>query len=938
MKNLISFKRSFLSNFFQIIICAFFSLNLLGQGVPQCITPLQDGDKVLFIGNSFTDWNGPLPSEIQAIIKASGSNLNVTFTLMTKGCGILKEYATWSSLGMMAEIQKGGWKYVVIQGWRDAIDYKDSPVSESGVTNTDYLGWPQCQDTMLKYLKIIDAEVRKVGATTILYEPHVGHSVFITEMSKSHNTYAKLRSAVSCFYAPVVDAWDSLRIRYPSADSSCLNYTLGSYADLFYHDCGHQNSNGMAMDAMIFYAFFTRRSASTLKPIFPQLMSRPDLYEELAGIAYNTGKKILAMNICSITDTQAPTVPSNLQTSNLLSDSYNLTWTASTDNVGVLGYRVYKDNLLLGTTSTPKFAVGGLSASTTYAMKVLAFDSEGNKSAYSTVLNVTTSANTSVDTSGVLMSWDLQGQGGNASAATNKLMVGISASAPSAIVAVGPAFTPIKFTSPYDYLSMCNNLNKLTLEDAIIGNQYITFSIKPQDGNTISISSIQLRAFSQNYRLRNFTLMSSVKGFILGNEIQTITSIVQSGTLLQTINITGHDNISAAVEFRIYIWGTNNTTEAFGIGNGDAGTTKDDLIISGSVKSNALPSFPTNLTATDLTETGFKLNWKAAKNAVSYEVFKNGVSVGTTTTLSMNITGVTINSTYSMTVKATDGMGTVSEASIPLDVKIPDLGLPSVPQNLSVTSITSNSFTLHWNACTDNVGVTLYEIYMNGKEYGNTQESYLPAPFLIPNTSYSVTVRSKDAAGNVSAFSTALDVKTLAAADVQAPTAPSKLTSPAKTSTTVSLSWTKSTDNTGVAHYFIYRDGVKIDSTISTSYMASGLNSNTAYSFTVKAGDAAGNLSAASNALNIKTSASISLDDSGNILTIYPNPVISVLNVMNIAKQSTLLIFNMNGSLLIQENATSEQMEVNVSNLPAGLYIIKISNQGNSITKKFIKE
>lgn len=93
--------------------------------------------------------------------------------------------------------------------------------------------------------------------------------------------------------------------------------------------------------------------------------------------------------------------------------------------------------------------------------------------------------------------------------------------------------------------------------------------------------------------------------------------------------------------------------------------------------------------------------------------------------------------------------------------------------------------------------------------------------------------------------------------DTQAPTAPTGLTSPSKTSTTVNLSWTASTDNVGVTGYDVYRGGTTLvgSTTGATSLTATGLTANTAYSFTVKAKDAAGNVSAASNALSVTTSA-----------------------------------------------------------------------------------
>lgn len=91
--------------------------------------------------------------------------------------------------------------------------------------------------------------------------------------------------------------------------------------------------------------------------------------------------------------------------------------------------------------------------------------------------------------------------------------------------------------------------------------------------------------------------------------------------------------------------------------------------------------------------------------------------------------------------------------------------------------------------------------------------------------------------------------------DTQAPTAPTGVTATAKTSGSVSLSWTASTDNTGVTGYNVFRNGVQVGSTATTSYTDTGLSASTAYSYTVKAKDAAGNVSAASGALSATTSA-----------------------------------------------------------------------------------
>ncbi|TDE53971.1 T9SS type A sorting domain-containing protein [Flavobacterium sp. GT3P67] len=93
-------------------------------------------------------------------------------------------------------------------------------------------------------------------------------------------------------------------------------------------------------------------------------------------------------------DTTAPTVPTSLTVSGTTSTTTNLSWTASTDNVAVTGYDVYKGVTLQGTTSGTTYSVTGLTASTAYTFTVKAKDVAGNVSPSSNIVNVTTLANT----------------------------------------------------------------------------------------------------------------------------------------------------------------------------------------------------------------------------------------------------------------------------------------------------------------------------------------------------------------------------------------------------------------------------------------------------------------------------------------------------------------------------------------------------------------
>lgn len=93
-----------------------------------------------------------------------------------------------------------------------------------------------------------------------------------------------------------------------------------------------------------------------------------------------------------VTDTQAPTAPTNLITSNPSSNSISLSWTASTDNIGVAGYDIYKDGAFYMTVTGTTATVSGLNPSTTYNFYVIAKDAAGNASTASNTAPGTTLA------------------------------------------------------------------------------------------------------------------------------------------------------------------------------------------------------------------------------------------------------------------------------------------------------------------------------------------------------------------------------------------------------------------------------------------------------------------------------------------------------------------------------------------------------------------
>src|SRR5215475_3523184 len=91
-----------------------------------------------------------------------------------------------------------------------------------------------------------------------------------------------------------------------------------------------------------------------------------------------------------VIDTTPPTAPTNLAVASKTSTSISLTWTASADNVGVTGYRVFDGATQVGTSATTSFTVTGLAPSSTHTYTARAVDAAGNVSAASNAVTVTT--------------------------------------------------------------------------------------------------------------------------------------------------------------------------------------------------------------------------------------------------------------------------------------------------------------------------------------------------------------------------------------------------------------------------------------------------------------------------------------------------------------------------------------------------------------------
>ncbi len=384
--------------------------------------------------------------------------------------------------------------------------------------------------------------------------------------------------------------------------------------------------------------------------------------------------------------------------------------------------------------------------------------------------------------------------------------------------------------------------------NAVVGSRYFVRAVDAT-GNRSATTAVKLAGADTTKPTVPTNLAATVQP---GNSV-----VVTWNASTDNIGVTGYELLRNGVV--IQTLGVVTTTTVTGLPGGNNYLQLRAFDAAGNRSSNTAsvivnivgpdttkPSVPTNLAAALQPDNSVVVTWNASTDNIGvtgYELLRNGVviqTLGVVTTTT--VTGLPGGNNY-LQLRAFDAAGNRSSntASVIVNIVGPDTTKPSVPTALAGTVQPDSSVVLTWNASTDNIGVTGYEVLRNGAVVATvaTPGATLTGQPVNVNNYYQV--RAFDAAGNKSA-NTASVVIVVPGPDTTKPTVPKDLAATVTPPNTVVLTWTASTDNIGVAGYEVYRNGVLATTVTTPTATLTGLTGNNYYQ--VLAFDAAGNKSA----------------------------------------------------------------------------------------------
>ncbi|HEX2927808.1 MAG TPA: fibronectin type III domain-containing protein [Ruminiclostridium sp.] len=493
---------------------------------------------------------------------------------------------------------------------------------------------------------------------------------------------------------------------------------------------------------------------------------------------------------------------SELTPSSVVTDGLTLTWPAAQDDKAVTGYRIYNGELLLATVpeSTLSYNVSGLTPGTSYTFRVEAGDADKAWSSDGPACTVTT-----VDTPDLSNpTWPQE------SSITPSEVYGDN------LLLTWTAATDDKAVTKYN---IYNGADLIATVDAADINTYKITGLIPNTTYTFKIEAGD-KAGKWSTDGPSLTIKTPL---ILKYEAE---DAVLTGGPKAAADHTGYSGTG-------FVGGLSNNATAkvsFSINTPLSGT-------------YSLLLRYVNAKGATCTNIGLYVNGAKIKN-LSIPVTANWDTWGDLTE------PITLNGGSNIIDFKTESASNAINMDYINITRVSDAAVPVWSQDKSITTsaLSSSGVKLTWSSAQDDKAVKNYRIY-NGTDIIATVDNInsYEVTGLSPATAYTFRVEAGDEEGNWSVGGPSATVTTNGATDTSAPTwaKDSELTASEVTSRGLTLTWPAAQDDKGVTGYRIF-NGSDLVTTVdgsATSCDVTGLTPDTAYTFKVEAGDAAGNLS-----------------------------------------------------------------------------------------------
>lgn len=533
----------------------------------------------------------------------------------------------------------------------------------------------------------------------------------------------------------------------------------------------------------------------------------------------------------TVPDTTSPAPPAKFAAVPTGENSVSLRWGAARDDVGVVSYEVRRADRVVATTTALEAVDRGLRAWTEYCYTVRAIDGARNRSAPAGPACARTRDTTPPRAPSAVravarppdaidLRWNAASDDGEVSA----YVVAREGKPVARVSEPAASDAGLRHAVPYCYtvtaIDRAGNVSKAgapacaTLPDTTPPSTPASVSAVPHSEREIDVHWV---AATDNHRVAAY-------------------EVLQGGRAIATVDVTSYvaGGLKAGASACFTVRARDVTGNVSPETAPACGTTPDETP----------PTVPGELARVAATDTTVRLAWRPSQDNVgvmAYEVSRDGAPMRQVLGPELLDTGRRVAHRYCYEVRARDLAGNRSAWAGPLCVTTPDLAPPTTPARLEAVS-GDGRIRLGWSAATDDVGVAAYEVSREGAVVGATTDTTY-ANQGVPGARSCFTVRAVDAAGNRSPPTNAACA---IAPDPLPPSAPQRLRAASATEHRIELRWAASTDNIGVAGYELLRGDRVVETVSNTSGAEPGLLPAREYCFKVRAFDAAGNRSVAS--------------------------------------------------------------------------------------------